>query len=369
MYKFKEKDMKIPAVMWSVVLFRYVGKDEDKSSEQVYTITQKANLPQFAYLANDYPYSDTVWDVANTLKDINLETNNELKEIFFQYWKEVEYENKLRVFKNVDYQEFENHGKGKFEKELKVYYIENMINYPSIAELFRFRKDMSQDKLKEGLINVCKQTKFHHIKNQPNNKVDYWDNHIKGQEADKLLDLLELSGMKKEELAIFEKIGFFNEYRQAKFNKINKNEASIPLIETEDKNVYLLEVKINTIMLLNQDDKLGTQFLNSALKYMSILIQEALELQNVNSEAYTPLKLIAYNKESYDSAVTKREAVIKWMENNTILLLDKIKEAHTNNKNVIELKEETKELVKKIILKDKLENNLVKKNVKSKNKI
>ena len=34
------------------------------------------------------------------------------------------------------------------------------------------------------------------MKNQP--KQDYWENHISGKEEEKLLDLIELSGMRKE---------------------------------------------------------------------------------------------------------------------------------------------------------------------------
>lgn len=362
--------MEIPAVMWSVVLFRYVDKNENKSCEHVFSITKKANLSQFSYLEKDYPYSDTIWEVANSLKNINLETNKELKEIFFKSWKEVQYEDKLRVFKNVDYQEFKDSNNQKFEKQLKLYYLENMIEYPTVSELFRFRKDLSQEKLKIGMVNIIKQIKFLNIKNQPNNKIDYWENHLTGKESNKLLDLLELSGSKKEELLIFENIGFLNTYRQAKFDKINEKEADVPLVESEDKSIYLLEVKINTLMLLKHDDSLGSTFLNTALQYILILMEESLSLEkvNFNNQFQSQIKFIAYDKESYDFAVLKREAISQWMENNTSLLINKIKDVHNKNKSAIEIREDIKTISEKIILKNKLESNLVEKNIITKNK-
>lgn len=360
--------MKIPACMWSVVLFKHQGTNESIPSYEIFEITKIAKLIKFEYVETEYCYSDTIWDIANELKNIDVEDNKELKEMFFQYWREVSYDNKTRVFKNVDYQELIEHGNKKFEKELKSYYLENMIQYPTVPELFRFRKDLSQDKLKEGLVNIFNQTKFHEIKNQPNNKKDYWENHLPGKEVDKLLDLIELSGLEKKDLILIESIGFLNTARQVKFDKINKTEVNLPLIEYEDREVYLIDMKTNNIMLLQHNSKLLSGFFNASLKYINLLIEETIGLENV-SKSNDKLKLIAYSKEQYEEAIIKRDAITMWMEENIELLIEKINESNIPGKSLVKMKEDIQVLSGRIILKYKLENNLAKKNIKTKNKI
>lgn len=358
--------------MWSVVLLKNRGNDEQLPSYEVFELSRTAKLKDFDHLEHEYCFTDTLWDLANALKEIDLETNKNLKEIFFKSWKEVAYDDKSRVFKNVDYQEYYEHGSKKFEKELKSYYLENMMQYPTVPELFRFRKDLNQDKLKEGLINIFKQTQFHKIKNQPNDKVDYWENKLSGREIEKLLDLIELANLDKKELKLIENIGFLNKARQVRFDKINETEVILPLIECEDKEVYIIDVKINNIILLQHNMKLKAGFFNNSLKYMKILIEETIGLEDI-SKTNDKLKLIAYNKEQYEEAIIRREAIKNWMEENVDLLIEKIDETSKWNQNAIEMKEKMKEeiigLSKKIILKSKLENKLINKNSKTKNKI
>lgn len=364
--------MKIPAMMWSVVLFKYKGTNQNLPSYEIVEINKIAKINKFDYLEEEHCYTDTIWEVAKELKSIDVENNKELKEKFFILWKEVDYDDKARVFKNVDYEGLVEPGDKKFEKELKLYYLENMIKYPTVPELFRFRKDLNQDKLKEGLINIFKQTQFHKIKNQPNDKVDYWENKLSGREIEKLLDLIELANLDKKELKLIENIGFLNKARQVRFDKINETEVILPLIECEDKEVYIIDVKINNIILLQHNMKLKAGFFNNSLKYMKILIEETIGLEDI-SKTNDKLKLIAYNKEQYEEAIIRREAIKNWMEENVDLLIEKIDETSKWNQNAIEMKEKMKEeiigLSKKIILKSKLENKLINKNSKTKNKI
>lgn len=347
--------MKILSVMWSVILFDLKPYNEDMTSPEIYELTKVAHLDKYEYLKEDYPYSDTVWDICEDLKEINVEYNQKLKNLFFQHWQKLDYSAKLRVFKNIDMPKEE-----KFNAEIKKYLVQNIIEYPSIMELHRFRKEMSQDNMKEALKNIYKQTNFHFIKNQ--SKEDYWENHISGKEEEKLLDLIELSGMGKEELTDFNKIGFFNKTRQARFDRLNNQETQMPLLESADKEVYLLTTKFNEIVLLKENDKLGTNFLMSANKYIHRLLKNAIENESLEMISVTnvnPLKFITEDKEVFNKAIIKRNIVINWIENNQTLLIEKIKTHIQNNQSLVELHEETKELVNKIFLKSKLEDKLI----------
>lgn len=352
--------MKILSVMWSAVLFNLQPEQEYKTSAEIYEITKEAQLYKYEYLTKEHPYSDIIWDVANDLKEINLEENPKLRDVFFKYWKKVEYSSKLRIFKNVDMPEGE-----KFNAQIKDYYIKNFINYPTIMELFKFRTSISQEDLKQSLHNLIKNINFNDLKNQI--KKDYWENHISGKEADKLLDLLELSGMKGEELKEFNTVGFLNETRQAKFDKINEQESNLPLIKNESTQVYLLTTKINAIILLKEEKKLGTVMINCASQYMIALMTNAIGNKNIQViTTNNPLKFIIEDKEIYENAVIRSNSVTKWLENNQSLLIEKVKDFNKQNKTFADLEEETKELAEKIILKANLENKLTDKNIKLK---
>lgn len=340
--------------MWSVILFDLKPENEDIPSQDIYELIKVASLDKYEYLKEDYPYSDTVWDVCGDLKEIDLNYNQHLKNLFFQHWQNVDYSAKLRVFKNVDMPKDE-----KFTPDIKKYLVKNIIEYPGIMELHRFRKEMSQENIKQALKNIYKQTNFYSMKNQP--KEDYWENHISGKEEEKLLDLIELSGMGKEELTDFNKIGFFNKTRQAKFNRLNNQESQIPLLETDDKEVYLLTIKFNEVILLKENENLGTNFLMTANKYVHRLIKNAInddKLEMISVTNVNPIKFITEDKEVLKKALIKRSAIIDWIDNNQSVLIGKVKNHIQNNQSLVDLDEETKELADKIILKNKLENHL-----------
>lgn len=343
--------MNIPSSMWIQVLLNIRGNlNEDSSCLEIYGITKVAKLHQYDYLKVDPAYTDTMWDLAGDLKNINLEYNFDLKSVFFKSWKNVEYSDKQRIFKNVDMVEGES-----FNKQLKGYYLENMIDYPTILELYRFRKDISQEKLKEGIFNVFTQTKFFTLKNQPCNKIDYWENNISGREADKLLDLIELSGLKKEELTEMNSIGFLNPSRQARFDRLNEQPTTLDLLENEDQQVYLLKTKINQVVLLKYEEKLGQNLLKLGMEYISLLIKNVLQIEKLQTgNGYNPLMFVAYDKNSYEQAVKYRQSVVDWIENNPDILLKQVKNCQKQNKTIIEIDDDTKELADKIRLNAKL---------------
>lgn len=353
--------MKILSVMWSVVLLELRTYHEFKPNQDIYEIVKAAKLEKYEYLKEENPFTDTIWEISDDLKEIDLEYNQNLKRLFFQHWKNVEYENKLRIFKNLDMPENE-----KFNPEIKKYLAKNIIEYPCIMELHKFRKELNQESLKKALKNIYSQINFNRLKNQ--RKEDYWTNHISGKEEDKLLELLELSGLKKEELIDFNKIGFLNEVRQAKFDKINNQESNLPLLINNDSQVYLLVTEINGLNLLKEENKLGTKFINSATQYISSLIKNVMKSENMEPIVMNNnnvLKFITPDKEVYEEALLKRKSLTRWLEDNKSVLIEKVRNFNKENKTLLELEDETKELADKIILKNKLENKLVEKSGKN----
>lgn len=345
--------MQIPSTMWAAVLFTIRGDlNEHSPCLEIYAITKVAKLTEYEYFKQDPAFSDTTWELAADLKNINVEYNSDLKNIFFKNWKSVDYATKSRIFKNVDMQNNES-----FNKEIKKYYIENMIDYPTILELYRFRKEIRQEKLKLGILNIFSQTKFLTLQNQPGNKKDYWENNISGKEADKLLDLIELSGMKKEELHELNHIGFLNDARQARFDRVNEQESTLDLLENEDQQVYLLKTKINQIVLLKYEQKLGQNLLKLGMEYISLLIKNVVQLEKIQTvNGHNPLMFVAYDKQSYEQAVKYRQAVLEWIENSPETLLTRVKNCQKQNKTIIDIDDDTKELADKIRLNAKLVN-------------
>lgn len=343
--------MQIPSTMWAAVLFKIRGDlDEHNPCLEIYAVTKVAKLNQYEYLKEDPAYSDTIWDVASDLKNINLKYNSDLHSVFFKNWKMLDYSVKSRIFKNVDMAEGEV-----FDKQLKTYHIEHMIDYPTIAELYRFRKEISQEKLKKAIINVYEQTNFFILQNLPGNKINYWENNISAKEADKLLDLIELSGLKKQELSDLAKVGFLNNVRQARFDRINEEESTLSLLENEDQQVYLLKTKINQTELLKYDNKIGSNLLKLGMEYISLLIKNVVKIEKIqNGNGYNPLMFIAYDKPSYELALQYRNAVNDWIENNSEIIITRIKNCQKQNKTIIEIDDDTKELADKIRLNAKL---------------
>jgi hypothetical protein len=362
--------MKIPSVMWSIILFDLKSNNEKKLNKEIYSLIKEAKLSQYEYLKEQYPYSDTIWAICKDLKEIDLEYNYNLKKLFFQHWKNIKYSKyseKIRIYKNIDMPVGEN-----FNNEIKKYLAQNIVDYPCIMDLYRFRKEISQKDLKKGLNNIYNEINFFSLKNHP--KEDYWGNHISPKEEEKLLDLIELSGMKKEELIKFSKIGFFNQKRQARFDRLYNLESKIPLLENNDRQVYLIKIKINTVILLKEDLQLETKFLKNATKYIYELIKNAIKTENVeminvntNININNTLEFITEDKEVFDRVIIKRNAIIDWIENNKVELIEAVKDYIKSNKTLLNLNKETKELAEKIIFKNKIENKLFEKNIKIKN--
>ena len=161
-----------------------------------------------------------------TFKKIDLTKNEKLESLFFTYWNQIDYNNKLTTYKGNDAKEEDKYF---FKDFVKEYFIKKIIEYPSVSELYKFRKDISQDELKIALKNIFNNTKFFKMNNQ--RKEDYWENHIKGNEPNKLLDLIEISGLEKDDLIKWNKIGFLNDIRQLRFDKL-LNQNKIDLIKS-----------------------------------------------------------------------------------------------------------------------------------------
>ena len=77
--------MKIPSVMWSVILFDLKPHNEDMTSPEIYELTKVAHLDKYEYLKEDYPYSDTVWDICEDLKEIKENIIQNKVRCFFRW--------------------------------------------------------------------------------------------------------------------------------------------------------------------------------------------------------------------------------------------------------------------------------------------
>ena len=79
-----------------------------------------------------------------------------------------------------------------------------------------------------------------------------------------------------------------------------------------------------------------------------------------------PVKFITEDRAVFDRAIIKRNVVIEWMENNTSELINLVRNHSKHNKTLLDLEKDTKELAEKILFKNKLENKLIEKNIKTK---
>lgn len=348
--------MKIPQTMWCSLLVNEIG---NYKHENLYKIINISKLNQYNYIERDKEteiYTDLLWDISNDLSQIDIENENKLKDIFFNLFKKIPLSEKKRVFKNKDCEDLI------FTKDVKTYFNDCMLDYADIYYLHLYRKKISQEKLKSKLKEILSEFKFNNLKNQPEGKLDYWENHLSGKEINKLLDLLELSGMNGEELKEYYNIGFFSEIKQFKYEKIYKtNREKIDLVEIEAKECYVLDIKINIKNLLNEENKLKEIDMKTGTEYLYYIFEFFLDLENFKN--LDKIKMISYSKENYEDSLKKKDFLIAWLDENKGLIIKEIKEI--NNNGVKDIINKVKNMIPKLLLKYNLDNKLLPKNKKN----
>lgn len=349
--------MKIDKFLWSRIFFnnKELLKNE-LASILMYELAKIANLKDFNYIKNEFPFDDNIWELSEKLGEIDLNSNKNLEEEFFKEWKKMPQINKEYKYAESEYKIF--------NKEFKKYFLDRIVENPAFDDLWFFRKNISQENLRKGLNNFFNHCIFRELKNQPNGKHDYWDNIYKNgvekltyKDRKNLIELLELADMNENDLNKFDTIGFLHNIMQAKFDKLLKKEIKKEFIEVEEKEIYLIDIKINALTLLNEDKNLSIKKINEINEGIYKLFNKTVQLDKINANLinYQRLKMLAFSKESCEEASIKVRAINEWLEKN--------KNEIANYMEILNGEEsKIKEFGEKIVLKYKIEKSLVKEN-------
>ena len=344
--------MKIDSHIWFETLCQF--KLEKGSSQNIFEFVKASNLKEFDFLEIETPYSDTLRDFSEKLAEIDLENNSQLKKLFFNGFNTLPYEDKSALFKNDDLIDI---------NVVKKYFIKNILNYPTIHELYRFRKNLDEATIQEGLQTIFKNTPFYTLNNNKQNKEDYWDNHLSGKDINKLLTLVEMANFKKESAEDWNKIGILNTFKQVKLDFFINKAKDKEFITTTDTSAFIIYVSMNLTTLIEKDKNISVIHVNNTELYMKYLFNNAIGLDNIklpNKEKHNELNYIAYDYKLFTKAIDNRNTVIHWLENNIDFLADMAKKR--DDKNFDDINNEMKQLSEKILLKNGLETNLIEKN-------
>lgn len=349
--------MKIPKELWFQII-DFVNEKENENNHKNYVIKflNELKINDFdSYLGDQITY-DIILDMSINLENINSEKNELIKDSFFKYYKDINFDEKKRIFRNVD--------NNIFNKEFKSYFIKNMIKYPDVECLFYFKKYLSPEILQDGLKNLFNQTKFNCIKNQ--NYNDYWENNLESKNIKKLLDLLDIANLTKEDLTKFNKIGFINDYNQLRFDKLLKSEKlnNKNFIETKEETMYSIEINMNKLVLSNEKGTTGRNN-DEIFEFIKTIIITSSELEEwkKTKKIENSFYLISNDIEKFNCAKK-----IDFIKENILDYFDIISNEVKEIKNKVlipdEVKKKAGEIGRKILLKCNLEENLLTTNKK-----
>ena len=345
--------MKINKKLWFEILSFF--KNDFGLSKNIFEFVKISKLEYFNFLESENPYDDNLRDFAEKLSQLDLEDNSRLKELLFKKFNEIPYLDKTDFFKG------ENHNLADINL-FKKYFIKNILNYPSIHEMYRFRKNLNIETIQNGLQTIFNNTHFYKS-NQI--KQDYWDNHLKSKDIDKLLILVEMAKFKIDDVKNWNKIGIFNDVKQAKLDILLSNLKRIPLITSKEFNAFIVNVSFSTTAILEYDKQLGVKIINNFQMYVRSLFDNSLGLGTIHNEKeeyqVKNWNYITYDKESFNSSIKKRDIIISWLDNNVNFLIELIKKDN-DKKNANEINNEMKKLSDKILFKNSLETNLTENN-------
>lgn len=346
--------MKIPKEMWASIIFCMRVLPEPHPCSKLDKLIKVANLKEFFYMDKQYPYIDTIWDIGQALQEIDIEKNKPLKDLFFQEFIQLSPEEKTRLFKNKDSEE------KYFTKELKKYYVKEMIKTPTVWDLYKFKKEINQQQLQEGLKNFFEQLKYVKINNLP--KEEYWENILGSKNSGSLIDLLEIAQLSGDTLKEWQKIGFINDDRQYRFDKlINPQKTQLKLIDEEEGQMFFIKLKIHRPFILDNFSDINAQSSKNLEELIKIMFKEGLgldvfEKENKNAEDYQTVVFFTKDENIYQHAQQIKQILINWLPHNLDTLLKTIDKKYSTN--ALELKEQAQEILKRLLLSVQLENTL-----------
>ena len=357
--------MKVSKNMWLTVLLG-IKEREVASSRTEYAIRRLIDLTNID-IPNDITgleFTDTpkLALLANRLVDINLEDNQKLKDLFFKIWKNTTPSLKANFFNGrVECGD----DKQVMDAELKNYYLENMLKNPTIPELFRFRKSLPQESVKKGVLNIHAQQEFHMLYKTGliRNKEDNWDRHLNSSDCKKLIDLIEIANLSKEEFEPLMVIGFNNKINQERFDNLSGKRTPGELIDIVEKTAYVLEIKLSKLAILENEKKKDAKIIEYAYQYMTEIVKCAANKNLKDIKTYLDeeslMTFTTYDKEDYEQAKENVANAKKWINENTAKIIDmatEIKKTRESHK----IYEHAKEITEKIIIIEKYEKLLVK---------
>lgn len=307
-----------------------------------------------AYLNIDPDY-ETQWEIAKEIDKYDLSNNEEIKDLFFHYMKTVNADNKNTQFKNKD--------NSFFTSEVKQFYIEGVLEYPTIFDLFKFKENISKEELTKGLNNFYDQLNLK-VSTDGN---QYWDHVLNTKEIDKMLVLLSKINLEEGIWDKFNNIKFYNKYRQLKFDKLSpsKIENNKSLCEIQTEQLYSLKIKIDKFVIVDKYPHLTSTANELVYKFINQIFLECIPLNTyIQTDKKTCVDLLFITP--YVDVLKIQEKKAGFLKNILIEMIPQIELEIKDNK---DFNNRAKVFGEKLLLKANLEQMKIKSNTISKNKL
>ena len=253
---------------------------------------------------------------------------------------------------------------------MQKFYLQSILEHPTIEELYGIRKKINQKDIKSAVLKIYKDQNFREY--NPNEekglKRDYWSSMMRHETDAKLLDLIEMAGFTKEELEPLIGIGFRFTIIQEKFDRFVSRHIKKDVVEIQAKIAYVLEVKVDKLELSKTEKNISDKNILELYRYVNDIIIKAagddIKLVSEKSSIKPPLVFMTYDKDAYEKAQKNTSDVINWINNNTSKVIEMEARKKNPESSYITQAEDIKNMVEKIIEKERYETLLVKDNKK-----
>ena len=325
--------MKLPKEMWFPIIgfFYYEGI---ATKSELYDFLVKTEQLEYLYLKdpNEELDYEVTWEIATKLENLDLEASDKMRDLFFGHFKYVSENEKKRIYRNTDSKAF--------TKEVKQYYIDHMIKYPSIFDLYYFRKNMTTEQMEIGLMNFLNQET-----NEETTYKKFWDNYMNAKTMNKLLELLATPDLSKKLYENYSKIKFLNKYKQLHFNNLaNIKQENKQYIEMTEAVLYNFEIIFNKLEIIKTYPDLNgkmtdeiTSFIEKLFKHCIVLREDSHDkILNSHSNGNYMLSYLTDNKELYEKNKKKVALLEQEILNLVPQIIIEIKQIDRNYDEVLE---------------------------------
>lgn len=351
--------MKMPKEMWFPIVGFFYSAGE-ASKPELYDFLVKTEQLEYLYLKdpNEELDYEVTWDIATKLENLDLETDEKMRDLFFGYFNFVSESEKKRIYRNTDSKVF--------TKEVKQYYINHMIKYPSIFDLYYFRKNITTKQMEIGLMNFINQKT-----NEETPYEKFWDNYMNAIATNKLLELLGTPDLSKELYESYSKIKFLSKYKQLQFNNLaNIGQEKKQYIEMTEAVLYNFKVVFNKLEIIKTYPELNGKMTDEITSFIEKLFKYCIELRedshdqilNSHSNGNYMLSYLTDDKQLYEKNKKKIDLLEKEILNLVPQIIIEIKQIDRNYDEVL------KNFADKVMFKHQLNNNM-KEDKKTKSKI